>query len=168
MIDAERGIHPPGASVARYAGVMADRIELMQRFVDGLWPEAERLGWSWIGFYEIAPAGDEMTLGPCRDRPACSPIALTGMCGRSWRERVGLLIPDVHAHGDAHIVCDPRNLSEMVIPLFGVSGDASWGVFDADSFEKDRFSRGDVERINAALVEHGLTRASAFERVLTL
>ena len=139
---------------------MSDRDERMQRFVDDHWADYARAGSSWIGFYLINGAEDAMDLGPCRDTPACSPIGLHGMCGRAWHTRPRLIIPDVHAHGTGHIVCDPRNLSEFVIPLLDDAG-GCWGVFDADSHRADCYREADVEGVTRDLVAAGLTHDGA-------
>lgn len=141
------------------------REALMQSFVDEHWEEYAARGSSWMGFYLIDETQREMVLGPCRDTPACSPIGLHGMCGRSWRSGHRLIIPDVHAHGDGHIVCDPRNLSEFVIPLFDESG-ACWGVFDADSQRRDAYDGAQVEQVTRDLVTAGLTTAAALQAPL--
>ena len=135
----------------------ASRLDRMQAFVDALWSAKSADGWSWLGFYSIDDAGSEMLLGPCRDTPACTPIGLHGMCGRSFKSGHALIVRDVHAHGEDHIVCDPRNLSEFVVPLIDESG-ATWGVFDVDSHTVDHFSETDVLETFAALVEAGLTQ----------
>ncbi len=138
---------------------MSDRTAVMQSFVDAHWPACRDAGSSWIGFYVINANRDAMDLGPCRDSPACSPIGLHGMCGRSWTSRRRLIIPDVHAHGDGHIVCDPRNLSELVIPLMDESG-SCWGVFDADSHTASHYTARDVRTMTEDLIAAGLTNAA--------
>ena len=139
-----------------------NRQALMQSFVDERWDACVADGSSWIGFYVVDEAEREMVLGACRDTPACSPIGLHGMCGRAWRTRRRLIIPDVHAHGAGHIVCDPRNLSEFVIPLFDESG-VCWGVFDADSHRPDCYGAAQVERVTRDLVAAGLTTTMSLE-----
>src|SRR4051812_14344363 len=81
----------------------AHREPCMQALVDGLWPALGGRGVSWIGFYLKAPRADEMILGPRRDKPACSPIGLHGMCGRCWRERRPIIVRDVATLGANYI-----------------------------------------------------------------
>lgn len=110
--------------------------------------QPERPAYSWIGFYEKVAGRDEMVLVARRDKPACSPIGLHGMCGRGWSERRPILVDDVATLGTNYIACDPKDRSEVVIPLIDESG-ACWGVLDGDSHEPSAFDEADV---------HGLTR----------
>lgn len=114
---------------------------------------------SWVGFYAITPGHAEMTLVARRDKPACSPIGLHGACGRSWAERIPLVIADVRSLGAGYIACDPRDRAEVVIPLFEDNG-ACWGVLDADSYETGAFDERDVEGMTALLEKLGLTTGS--------
>ena len=59
------------------------RDQRMLAVVDALWVAFENHGYSWVGFYLDQPnEPDEkrLMLGSCRDKPACSPIGLRGMC----------------------------------------------------------------------------------------
>ncbi|MBK8266881.1 MAG: hypothetical protein IPK83_00670 [Planctomycetes bacterium] len=105
-----------------------DRDDAMQAFVDASWSVLGPTGVSWIGFY-IKSDDETMTLGPRRDKPACSPIGLHGACGRAWVTRTPLVVCDVAELGENYIACDPRDRSEVVIPLFEESGEC-WGVLD--------------------------------------
>lgn len=126
--------------------------------VDALWDafNADRL--SWIGFYVKDPT-DEMTLVARRDKPACSPIGLQGMCGRSWKERRPVLVDDVSALSSAnYIACDPRDKSEVVIPLFEADG-TCWGVLDGDSYDTHGFDEHDAAQLTRLVEILGLTAA---------
>ena len=123
------------------------------------------LGLSWVGFYlgpggvnhEGTRAGDgEMILGPREPKPACSPIALHGACGRALLERRTLVVHDVAALGDGYVACDPRDRSELVVPLFDERGEA-YGVFDADSFDVGAFTLEDARGAERLLARAGLT-----------
>lgn len=130
----------------------------MQAFVDAAWPLFCDADVSWIGFYLISADGREMLLGPRRDKPACSPIGLHGACGQAWRERRTLIVRDVRELGAGYIACDPRDLSELVIPLFDPA-DATicWGVLDVDSFSIGAFEEADARGMLEALRAAGLT-----------
>lgn len=138
----------------------AYREPCMQAFVDALWPFLSTRGVSWIGFYLKSPEADEMILGPRRDKPACSPIGLYGMCGRCWRERRPIIVRDVAALGESYIACDPRDKSEVVLPLFEPDG-TCYGVLDADSYEVGSFELADVIGLNVALEHAGLSTPQA-------
>ncbi len=131
----------------------ADRAARMQGAVDAFWDVLAPTGVSWIGFY--LKTRDEMMLGPRRDKPACSPIGLHGACGRCWRERRALIVRDVATLGADYIACDPRDRSEVVVPL--LEGDSCWGVLDADSYEVGAFDESDVRGLAEAVEVVGLS-----------
>lgn len=111
---------------------------------------------SWIGFYEKTPTADEMILVARRDKPACSPIGLHGMCGRSFLDSRPILIADVATLGANYIACDPKDKSEAVVPLFGNDGKC-WGVFDADSYEVGAFDEADIRGMTGLCEALGLS-----------
>ncbi len=133
-----------------------DRSALMLAAADVLWNALAPTGVSWIGFYLKNVTADEMVLGPCRDKPACSPIGLQGACGQSWRDEQSLVVRDVRLLGEGYIACDPRDLSEVVVPLFEPDG-ACWGVLDADSFELGAFTQHDADALALLMVKFGLS-----------
>ena len=135
--------------------VHADRDRSAQSFVDVAWEALHPTGISWLGFY-LHESADELVLGPCRDKPACSPIGMHGACGRALSDRRTVLVHDVSELGENYIACDPRDKSELVIPLFDRTG-RCWGVFDADSHEVGAFSESDAEGFTALLRKAGLT-----------
>jgi putative methionine-R-sulfoxide reductase with GAF domain len=142
---------------AAMGSVLGDRVARMRTAADRLWEtfggDGPRI--SWIGFYVKAPGRDEMVLGPCRDKPACSPIGLHGACGRAWSERSTLVVRDVAALGEGYIACDPRDRSELVVPLF--EGGTCWGVLDADSYDAGAFTADDAASMNDLMWVAGLT-----------
>src|SRR5260221_11433333 len=71
---------------------LADRQAAMQTVVDALWDGLQASGVSWVGFYTKDPAAEQLIVGPRRDKPACSPIGLHGVCGRAWRERRAFVV----------------------------------------------------------------------------
>ncbi|MCC7389795.1 MAG: GAF domain-containing protein [Phycisphaerales bacterium] len=130
--------------------VCATREDRMTALVDDLWRRFATAGYSWVGFYTKAQ-DDQMILGPRRDKPACSPIGLHGMCGLAWRERRAVVVADVRRLGHHYVACDPRDMAEVVVPLLEPDG-SCWGVLDADSFEVGAFTAADARGL-AALVE---------------
>lgn len=98
---------------------------------------------SWAGFYQKDVASDTMSL-VCREpKPACSPIGLFGMCGRGWREQKNFIVRDVRVLGENYVACDPRDQSELVIPIYESEAHRArgecWGVFDVDSYDLHAF-----------------------------
>jgi putative methionine-R-sulfoxide reductase with GAF domain len=130
----------------------------MEQALERLWPGLRDLGVSWIGFYLERPEEPEdrcLELGPHRDRPACSPIGLHGVCGQALIAGQTRIVRDVQALGDAYIACDPRDRSEIVIPLPARPGEPR-SVLDADSWEVDAFDRRDDQGLRRVLEAAGL------------
>ena len=103
-------------------------------FIDLAWESLAPTGVSWIGFYRLDPGSETMSLEQCRDRPACSPIGLHGVCGQALRRGRTRIVRDVLELGDDYVACDPRDRAEIVIPL------RPDRVLDLDSFNVDAFS----------------------------
>ncbi|MBI4386600.1 MAG: GAF domain-containing protein [Elusimicrobia bacterium] len=126
-----------------------DRGRMLQEVVDALWDGFGGQVYSWCGFYIPGPDGRELILGPCRDKPACSPIALHGVCGRAFLSREPQVVEDVRALGSAYVACDPEDRSEIAIPVAGVDGKV-FAVLDVDARESGAFDEEDrrwLERI---------------------
>jgi putative methionine-R-sulfoxide reductase with GAF domain len=128
----------------------ASRDRRMHVAVDALWDGLRDRGVSWVGFYLKSPDADELLLGPHRDKPACSPIGLHGACGRCWRERQPLVVPDVRDLGENYVACDPRDRSEIVLPCLDPDG-SPWAVLDLDSFDLAAFDHTDVTGLQSVL-----------------
>lgn len=152
------------AHVRNYQGISASiangatRDEAMRCVVDALWNGLHTVGVSWVGFYvdqSDEPDDRRLVLGPCRDKPACSPIGLHGVCGQSLLTRSVRIIQDVRTLGGNYVACDPRDLSEIVIPLIG-SGGECWGVLDLDSWETAAFDESDAQGLQLVLKQAGL------------
>lgn len=152
-----------------------DRDEAMRRAVALLWdafgePDPARPtrgGVSWVGFYLKVPGAEEMVL-VCREpKPACSPIGLHGMCGRSWRERSSIVVRDVSVLGKGYIACDPRDQSEVVVPMLDATG-ACAGVLDVDSYQVGAFSPADAKGMWSLLAALGLADASRAPAIVEL
>jgi len=138
------------------APTSGDHDGAMRRAVSLLWDAFEAQGVSWVGFYLKALDADEMVL-VCREpKPACSPIGLQGMCGRCWKERRSIVIEDVRTLGGNYIACDPRDQSEIVVPMLDADGTCR-GVLDADSYDTNAFDEHDAEQMTRLLVKLGLT-----------
>lgn len=162
MEDVDRG---DGAR-RRYAGIAArvtacgSRQERMEAVVGALWEELRHTGVSWVGFYLDQPEEPEdrrLVLGPRRDKPACSPIGLHGACGQALRSRRTLIVRDVRDLGENYVACDPRDRSEIVVPLLDERG-AAWGVLDLDSFEVGAFGSDDDAGLRLVLRAAGLAQ----------
>jgi putative methionine-R-sulfoxide reductase with GAF domain len=141
---------------ARWRARSGPEGEVLRRCVEIAWTELRAAGVSWIGFYEKPVGRDEMVL-VCREpRPACSPIGLHGACGRCWREGRPLIVTDVAHLGENYIACDPRDRSEVVVPVMLADG-SCWGVLDVDSYEVGAFDERDVQGLDALMRALGIT-----------
>jgi putative methionine-R-sulfoxide reductase with GAF domain len=147
----------PYAAVAAKLTVSGSRAERMQHVVDALWDALHPLGVSWVGFY-LHEGGDELVLGPRRDKPACSPIGLHGACGQAFRRRQPLVVRDVRDLGAGYIACDPRDRSEVVLALLDDDG-SCWGVLDLDSHALGAFDGNDVAGLRQVLAAAGFRAA---------
>ena len=130
----------------------------MQRVVDALWNGLHHADVSWVGFYidyPEQPDDQRLVLGPCRDKPACSPIGLHGVCGQALRSRSVRIVTDVRELGANYVACDPRDRSEIVIPLFDERGNCC-GVLDLDSWTVGSFGDRDADGLNRVLAAAGL------------
>jgi putative methionine-R-sulfoxide reductase with GAF domain len=121
----------------------ADRDARMQVVVDVLWDGLRDQGLSWVGFYTAREDGTGLDLGPHRDKPACTPIGLHGACGQSLHSGRALVVRDVLELGDHYIACDPRDRSEVVVPVRDEQG-TIWGVLDLDSHDVGAFDESDA------------------------
>lgn len=137
----------------------------MRAVVDELWEQLHDTGVSWVGFYidhPNRPDDRRLELGPCRDKPACSPIGLHGACGQALQARQLLIVDDVRTLGAHYIACDPRDRSEIVVPLIDREG-ACWGVLDVDSWELNAFEHCDAVGLQNVLRASGLLEAGPCE-----
>jgi putative methionine-R-sulfoxide reductase with GAF domain len=145
QFDPEPRLLPPQLREARMISV-----------VDAAWQHLGTRGVSWLGFYLKDPRREQMVLGPRRDKPACSPIGLNGVCGRAWYEGRPTIVRDVAVLGSAYIACDPKDRSELVIPLFETDR-ISYGVLDLDSYDLESFHMADVIGLLTLLEHAGLS-----------
>ena len=129
---------------------------------DALWAALSPHGLSWIGFYLLdestawdrAAKTGQLCLAERRDTPACSPIGLHGVCGQAFLEERIRLVEDVALLDEGYIACDPRDRSELVVPIY--RNGSAWGVLDADSHEPACFGETDVQGFAEVLRAAGL------------
>lgn len=113
----------------------------MKIVADRLWLEfGGHHPMSWVGFYFLQDG--EMILRYRRDKPACSPIGLHGACGQAALSGRTLVVLDVKDLGDGYIACDPRDRSEIVVPVRNAAGRVV-AVLDADSHSVGAFGEAD-------------------------
>lgn len=147
-----------------------DRESRMRIVADAIWDAFASQGVSWGGFYiadETAPEEQRLILGPRRDKPACSPIGVHGVCGAGYRTRRIQIIRDVRDLGPNYVACDPRDQSEIVIPLLDERDDRTcWGVLDLDSFDIGAFNETDAAGLVRVLTAAGF-RCPDVRTVLT-
>lgn len=147
------------AAAVAQGGRFADEQAAMQRVVDVLWEAMSPCGVSWLGFYLDVPNEPDdrrLVLGPHRDRPACSPIGLHGACGQCLLRSEPVVVRDVGALGEAYIACDPRDRSEVVVPVIDDQL-TCWAVLDLDSFDVGAFTGDDVDGLRCVLAAAGLS-----------
>jgi len=136
----------------------------MRAFLDLTWaafgddnPSQDRKTISWIGFYERDPEdAAQMILIDRRPKPACSPIGLHGLCGRGMLDATSYVVDDIRTLGANYVACDPRDQSELVVPLFNEKHEA-FGVLDIDGFAIGAFNENDAACMHQLLKTFGLT-----------
>ncbi len=129
--------------------------ERMRKVADTLWEQLFDKGVSWVGFYLPDDAG-QLILGPSRNKPACSPIGLHGACGQVYTSGEALVVRDVRELGESYVACDPRDQSEVVVPLIDTDGN-TYAVLDLDSFDVGAFDAEDVRGLERVLRATGLS-----------
>ncbi len=142
----------PYAAIAARLAPDGPRDARMRAVADALWEGLRERGVSWVGFYIERPeaaAEERLELGPCRNKPACSPIGLHGVCGQALLAGRARIVHDVADLGRDYIACDPADRSEIVIPLADDHG-RCWGVLDLDSHEVGAFN--DADRVGLVQV----------------
>lgn len=71
----------------------------------------------WVGFY--LAQGSRLTVGPYQGTLGCLEIpAGKGVCGASFASNSPIVVESTHDF-EGHIACDPKSLSEIVIPYYG-------------------------------------------------
>jgi len=88
------------------------------------------MGFFWAGLYIVK--NNELVLGPFQGTVACTRIGLgKGVCGHTWKNKKTVIVDDVGTF-EGHIACSTESKSEIVLPVFGKSGDVIM-VLDIDS-----------------------------------
>jgi len=97
----------------------------------------------WTGFYVVDPfKPTELVVGPYQGTLGCLRIPFgRGVCGAAAASGQTQSVKDVHAF-PGHIACDSRSNSEIVVPVYDVSG-ALAAVLDVDSTELAAFDEED-------------------------
>ncbi len=135
----------------------ADRDARMDAVCEHAWRNLAEHGISWVGFYVDQPnePDEQRLMLVChRPKPACSPLAIHGVCGQTLRFGCTRVVPDVRDLGSDYIECDPTDRSEVAVPLFDKHGHC-WGVFDVDSPISRRFCDDDGPHFRAILQAAG-------------
>lgn len=97
---------------------------------------------NWLGFYFVK--NNNLVLGPFQGRIACTHISFDkGICGRCYRTKKLINIPDVLAEQD-HIACDSASRSELCIPI--LMNDKCYAILDIDSPYLHNFQKDDEEK----------------------
>ncbi len=155
--------YAPLIAAARASGPLT-REQAMDRTVALLWQAFGHNPISWVGFYLRNPENTEEMVLVCREpKPACSPIGLHGMCGKGMLTKRSIIISDVRTLGENYIACDPKDQSEVVIPLIDGDGNCD-AVLDVDSYDLNAFDDGDERGMTGLLGALRLTTASCEPR----
>jgi L-methionine (R)-S-oxide reductase len=116
------------------------------------------LGFLWVGFYRVVVPGKLLRVGPYQGSLGCLEIAFgKGVCGTAAAERRTLVVDDVNMF-PGHIACDARSRSEIVVPVFGRSGELI-AVLDVDS--EDLAAFGDEDRLGLEEIVQWFRTAAA-------
>jgi L-methionine (R)-S-oxide reductase len=98
-----------------------------------------------------------LRVGPYQGTVGCLDIAFgRGVCGTAAAERRTIIVPDV-AKFPAHIACDARAKSEIVVPVANRNGRLI-AVLDIDSDKRAGFDQDDangLERIVRWFADEG-------------
>ena len=98
----------------------------------------------WCGFYRLVKG--ELIVGPYQGPLACQVLAKDqGACWAGIHEGKTIVIPDVRQF-PGHIACDPRSLSEIVVPYRDGDGSVA-GVLDVDSDHSAQFDDVDARQL---------------------
>lgn len=114
------------------------------------------LGHLWTGFYRVVEPGKLLRVGPYQGTLGCLEIAFgRGVCGTAAAEGRTVIVEDVAAF-PGHISCDARSQSEIVVPVFGRTGELI-AVLDIDSDRIAAFTHEDRAGLEAMMGWFGRT-----------
>jgi len=105
---------------------------------------ASAFGHLWVGFYRVVEPQRLLRVGPYQGSLGCLEIRFgSGVCGTAAAERRTVVVDDVEQF-PGHIRCDALAQSEIVVPVFGPSGELT-AVLDLDSRYVGTFDATDAE-----------------------
>lgn len=105
----------------------------------------------WVGFYCVNEG--QLMVGPYQGTLGCLHIPFSrGVCGRAAQTESVQLVENVH-EDPAHIACDSRTNSEIVLPVWDNAGKLI-AVFDVDSTSLASFDAVDQRHLEALLELH--------------
>lgn len=111
-------------------------------------------GYDWSGIINRRRKGDKLEILVYKsDKIPCSPINMSGVCGKSLKSDKTIIVPDVNQFR-GHIECDPNSKSEIVIPF------SNNYVFDVDSKKLDDFDEIDEKYLKKIIKTIYLLSAS--------
>jgi L-methionine (R)-S-oxide reductase len=135
------------ALIASEGGMQLDSIAKMSTLASLIYNLHPSI--SWVGFYRMKTE-HSLLVGPYCGTPACLGIDIArGVCGQCARTRKTVIVPDVLKH-PGHIACDASTRSEIVVPVFSISGSLV-AVLDMDSKEVNAFDEEDAEQLEAII-----------------
>lgn len=112
------------------------------------------LGHLWTGFYRVVEPGKLLRVGPYQGTLGCLEIVFgKGVCGTAAAEGRTVIVDDVAAFA-GHISCDARSQSEIVVPVFGRTGELI-AVLDIDSDQISAFTDEDRIGLEAMMAWFG-------------
>jgi GAF domain-containing protein len=105
----------------------------------------------WVGFYCMHHG--QLMVGPYQGTLGCLHIPLSkGICGRAASTGKTQIVQDVHAD-PAHLACDSRTNSEIVVPVRNQAGQLI-AVLDLDSTETAAFDDTDRAFLERLVQKH--------------
>ena len=94
----------------------------------------------WCGFYRLLDG--DLVVGPYQGPLACQVLAKNkGVCWQAVNGGKTVIISDIRQFPN-HIACDPRSLSEIVVPVRDKKGTIA-AVLDVDSDKLAQFDEND-------------------------
>lgn len=102
----------------------------------------------WVGLYIVK--NNQLVLGPFQGTVACTRIGFgKGVCGYAWQHKKTVVVDDVNTF-EGHIACSTESKSEIVLPVFGKTGDVLM-VLDIDSIRLADFDSTDESKLTEAV-----------------